>query len=114
MEWIDHPLFSEAKSDAEITLDNWVPVTGLPVPVGKRFLLDYSAIVRFDVPITHLIGAAEWLADAGIRTALLAPNDTIFGIARQVLIMSRLEEGVTFAAFKDRASAEAWLLGPME
>ena len=109
IEWLDHPLYSEFRAGDVITPAEWVGVYDLPPARRSRLLVDYSAVERIDVTLGQLIAAAEAMVDAGLKVAVLATNETIFGICRQVLNMAHVEQGANFAAFRDRPAALEWL-----
>jgi hypothetical protein len=110
IEWFDHPLYSEVRADGVLTPELWVGVGDMPIAQGSRLLVDYSGVTRIEVTLAQLIGTAEAMVAVGLVVAVLATNETIFGICRQVLNMAHVDQGLNFAAFRDREAAVEWLV----
>jgi hypothetical protein len=75
----------------------------------ERVLYDASAVERFTLDPYEIGTIMADRAPTGLKLAIFAEGDWQFGVARSIALWSGVEDAA-IGAFRDRASALAWLL----
>lgn len=75
----------------------------------SRILIDFSGVTEVRTSADSLADQARISEDRGLKVALYAPRLAYFGLARQVLQLAQVAEGVAANVFTDLEEARAWL-----
>ncbi|MEX0783847.1 MAG: hypothetical protein WD557_14485 [Dehalococcoidia bacterium] len=76
-----------------------------------RVLFDFTDVTEFEFDPARLGDVMRRLAEDGLRLAICSRAPAWFGVGRQIALWSDVE-GEAIRVFRDRAEAEAWLVGP--